>query len=168
MQYRDSNLQVITKIHKYKRWSEGHDICLPKFGSLPRIDVSVEEATGGKKRQALPDHEGLTSRSLFQLLFLVVVDDFLQRSRAGTNFRGTPQSLGCSPATPSHLGPKNPRVINANHENRQYAQVLKVACSLKLNLTQIHTLILQIGSPLTKKGFEGVRTAQKIATESVE
>ena len=26
---------------------------------------------------------------------------------------------------PSHLGPKSPRVTNANHEIRQYAQVLK-------------------------------------------
>jgi hypothetical protein len=79
-----------------------------------------------------------------------------------------PQALGCSPATPSRLGPKDPRVTNANHENRQYAQVLKVACSLILNLTQIHTLILQVESPLTKRGWERVRSAQKIATKSVE
>ena len=40
-------------------------------------------------------------------------------------FLGTPQALGCSPATPSRLGPKSPRVAKANHEINKYAQVLK-------------------------------------------
>jgi len=81
-----------------------------------------------QRRSALQDHEGHSSWSLFQLLLLFSLDDPfpcdggiepLQTSR------GTPQSLGCSLAMPSRLGPKSLRVTSANHEIDKYAQVLK-------------------------------------------
>ena len=73
-------------------------------------------------------HEGHSSRSLFQLIFLLpLVDSFPCGGRIEPvqTSQGTPQALGCSLATPSRLGPKNPRVTNANHEINKYAQVLK-------------------------------------------
>ena len=68
---------------------------------------------------------------------------------------------------PSHLGPKSPRVTNANHEIDKYAQVLKGGLLSILNLTQPTRWILQFGS-LTKRGLESVLKAQKHVWKSVE
>ena len=100
-----------------------------------------------QQRSTLEDHEGHSSRSLFQFLFLLpLVDSFpcgggikpLQTSR------GTPQALGCSLAMSSRLGLKSPRITNANHEIDKYAQVLKGGLLLILNLTQPTRWILQV------------------------
>ena len=80
-------------------------------------------------------HEGHSSRSLFQLLFLLPLNDSEAAESTVTTFHGTPQSLGCSLATPNRLGPKSPRVTNANHEIDKYAQVLKGGLLSILNLT---------------------------------
>ena len=81
-----------------------------------------------QRRSALEDHEGHSSRSLFQLLLLLPLDDSFPCSggiEPKQTFRGIPQALGCSLVTPSCLRPKSPRVTNANHEIDKYAQVLK-------------------------------------------
>ena len=52
-----------------------------------------------------------------------------RRNRPLQTFRGTPQSLGCSPAMPRRLGPKSPRVTNANHEIDNMHKCSRVGCS---------------------------------------
>ena len=100
-----------------------------------------------QRRSALEDHKGHSSQSLFQLLFLFpLVDPFpygIGIKPLQTSW-GTPQSLGCSLTTPSCLGPKSPRVTNANHEIDKYAQVFKDGLLSILNLTQPKRWILQV------------------------
>ena len=97
---------------------------LPKF-SLRRDLLSVE---GAARDPAKVSSRGPRRPTLF---LLPLVDSFpcgggiepLQ------TFHGTPQSLGCSLATPSHLGPKSPWVTNANHEIDNMHKCSRVACS---------------------------------------
>ena len=118
-----------------------------------------------QQRSALEDHEGHSSWSFFQLLFLLpLVNSFpcgggiepLQ------TFRGTLQALGCSPAMPSHLGPKSSRVTNANHKWS------RVACS-QFESHSTHKMdFASLNQSLTKRGLESVLKAQKRVRESVE
>jgi hypothetical protein len=99
-----------------------------------------------QQRSALENHKGHSSRSLFQLFFLLPLDDSFPcggRIESLQTFRGTPQAIGCSQLTPRHLGPKSPRVTNVNHEINKYAQVLKGGLLSILNLTQ-PTMDLQV------------------------
>jgi hypothetical protein len=74
-----------------------------------------------QQRSALEDHEGHSSRSLFHLLFLLLVDTFPCGSgiKMLQTSQGTPQSIGCSLATPSRLGPKSPRVTKCKSRDWQ-------------------------------------------------
>jgi hypothetical protein len=58
-------------------------------------------------------------------------------------FEAHHKAIGCSQLMPRHLGPKSPRVTNANHEINKYAQVLKGGLLSILNLTQ-PTMDLQV------------------------
>ena len=129
-----------------KREIETHNVFYRSSASVETYSL-LRGLRATQQRSALEDHKGHSSRSLFQLLFLLLlVDSFpsggeiepLQTSR------GTPQALGCSPATPSRLGPKSPRVTNANHEIDKYAQVLKGGLLSSLNLTQPTRWILHV------------------------
>ena len=119
--------------HKYsmKREIETHDVFYRSSTSIETYSP-LRRLWATHHRSALEDHEGHSSQSLFQLLFLLpLVDSFpcgggielLQTSR------GTPQSLGCSPATPSRLESKSPRVTNANHKIDNMHKCSRVACS---------------------------------------
>ena len=68
---------------------------------------------------------------------------------------------------PSRLGPKSPRVTNANHEINKYAQVLKGGLLSILNLTQ-PTRFFKLDQSLTKRRFESVLKAQKRVRMSAE
>jgi len=109
-----------------------------------------------QQRSALDNHEGHSSWSLFQLLFLLpLVDPFpcgggivpLQTSR------GTPQSLGCSPATPSRLGPKSQRVTNANYEIDKMHKCSSGWIALFFNFTQPTIWLGKFDQSLTKRGW---------------
>ena len=113
-----------------------HDICLPKFG-LIQVLLSVDGAAGDPAKVSPRGyHEGHSSRSLFQLLFLLPLNDSEAAESTVTNFPKQPQSLGCSPATPSRLGPKSPRVTNANHEIDNMHKCSSGWIALFLNFTQ--------------------------------
>ena len=63
-----------------------HDIFLPKFG-LVRVLLSVEGAMGDPaKVNPRGYHEGHSSRSLFQLLFLLPLNDSEVAESTVTNF----------------------------------------------------------------------------------
>jgi len=124
-----------------------------------------------QQRSALEDHEGHSSRSLFQLIFLLpLVDSFpcgggiepLQ------TFWGTPQALGCSPTTPSRLGPKSPRVTNANHEIDNMHKCSRVACSQIWISLNPQVEFCKSDQSLTKRGLESVLKAHKHVWMSVE
>jgi hypothetical protein len=104
-----SNTEV-SKIPNKKR-DRDTIFVLPKFG-LRRVLLSIEGAASDPAKVSSRGHMKVTLAEGGGI-------KPLQTSR------GTPQSLGCSPAMPSHLGPKSPRVTNANHEIDKYAQVLK-------------------------------------------
>ena len=119
---------------------------LPKFG-LRRVLLSIEGAVGDAvKVSPRGYHEGHSSQSLFQLLFLLPLNDFEAAESTVTNFPKQPQSLGCSPATPSHLGPKSPRVTNANHEIDNMHKCSSGGLLSFSNSLLTHKLILQFGS----------------------
>ena len=63
--------------------------------------------------------------------------------------------------TPSRVGPKSPRVANANHEINKYAQVLKDGLLSILNLTQPKDGFCNLDQSLTKRGLESVLKAKK-------
>ena len=83
-------------------------------------------------------HEGHSSRSLFQLLFLLSLHDSLPYGGGIDRYKlpKQPQSLGCSSTTPSRLGPKSPRVTNANHEIDNMHKCSSGWISLFLNFSQ--------------------------------
>ena len=101
---------------------------LSKFG-LRWVLLSVEGATGDPaKFSPRGYHEGHSYRSLFQLLFLLtLVDPFPCGGgiKPLQTFRGTPQSLGCSPVTPSPYRTKDSKSNKCKSWDWQYAQVLK-------------------------------------------
>ena len=68
-------------------------------------------------------------------------------------FRGTPQSLGCSPATPNRLGPKSPRVTNANHEIDNMHKFSSGLIGLFLNFSQSTNGFGNLDHTLTKRGL---------------
>jgi hypothetical protein len=124
-----------------------------------------------QRRLALEDHEGHPSRSLFQLLFLFLLDDSFPCGggiEPVQTSRGTPQALGCSPATPSHLGPKSPRVTNANHEIDKNAQVLKGGLLLIWISLNPQDGFCNLDQSPTKKGLESVLKVQKRIRVSAE
>ena len=62
---------------------------------------------------------------------------------------------------PSHLGPKSPRVINANHEINKNAQVLKGGL-LSIESHSTHKMdFASLNQSLTKRRLESVLKAQK-------
>ena len=132
--------QATHKYHKYqmKREIEIRYLFYRSFDSVESYSP-LRGLWGTHRRSALEDHEGHPSWSIFQLLFLLpLVDSFPCGGRIEPvqTSQGTPQALGCSLATPSRLGPKNPRVTNANHEIDRYAQVFKGGLLSNLNFTQ--------------------------------
>ena len=114
-------------------------------------------------------HEGHFSWSLFQLLFLLPLVDSEAAESTVTNFPKQPQSLGCSPAMPSRLGPKSPRVTNANHEiDNMHKCSSGGLFSFSISLLTHKMDFASLNQSLTKRELESVLKAQKCVWMSVE
>ena len=84
-----------------------------------------------------------------------------RRNRPLQTFWGTPQSLGCSLAMPNRLGPKSPRVTNANHEIDNMHKCSSGWIALFFNFSQPTNWFGNLDHTLTKRGFGRVGKAQK-------
>ena len=82
--------------------------------------------------------------------------------------RGMPQSLGCSPAMPSRLGPKSPRVTNANHEIDNMHKCSSGWIAIFLNFSQPTNWFGNLDHTLTKRGFVRVGNAKKCVLQPAE
>ena len=155
--------------HKYKMRRNWDTIfVLPKF-RLVRVLLFIEGAMGDPTKVSPRGyHEGHSSRSLFQLIFLLPLNDSEAAESTITNFPKQPQSLGCSPATPSRLGPKSPRVTNANHEIDNMHKCASGGFLSILNLSQPTNWFGNLDHTLTKRGFGRVGKAQKCARGTAE
>ena len=84
-------------------------------------------------------------------------------------FRGTPQSLGCSPATPNHLGPKSLRVTNVNHKIDNMHKCSSGWIALFLNFTQPQFNLANLINHSLREGWEswqGSKTYVCVSAES--
>ena len=141
--------------HTYqKKYELRYYICFTKVRT--RLSPTLRWGGCGRPSEGQPRgyHEGHSSQSLFQLLFLLPLVDSKAAESTVINFLwGTPQSLRCSPAMPNSLGPKSPRVTNANHEIDNMHKCSSGWIALFLNFTQPTIWFGKFDQSLTKRGL---------------
>ena len=126
---------------------------LPKF-RLVWVLLSIEGLRATQRRSALEGTTKVTLAGFFPTPF-PPSSNLIPRQRNWSiqTFRGTLQSLGCSPVTPNHLGPRSPRVTNANHERDNIHKCSSGWIALFLKFIEPTIWFGKFDQSLTKRGL---------------